>query len=1101
MSTTIDSLEIRIDTQAGNASKGIDRLIASLEQLQSNIKLNDLAKDLSKLSSAMGSLGKSQKTLNTELSKSGRKSPFLDLNFARIVYVARKVSTALRGVVSEAIEWDGIQYRFGRAFGEDADEMYKYIQKLNKALGINVQEFMQYSSLMGSMVKGFGLDQNKSSTIAIGATELAYDIWAAYNDRYTTLEEAFNAVRSGLTGEIEPIRNAGMSLTQASLQEYLEGIGKAGVSMANLSEASKVQVRYAAMVDAAMSQGIVGTYARETMTAEGAVRTLSQQLATLGQSFGSLVLPGLITVISWLNALVQVVYSVVSAIASLFNLPFFKVDWGGKGSGLSSVTEGAGEAEKAIGGAGAAAKEFKRYLMGFDELNVIPDQSDGGGGGGGGGEMGELLDLELDTLWDNISSKVNSVVDKIKEWCGLNKEINSWADIFNSRLGFILTSLGAIGIAVAGLGLASLFGGLSKAAKGAGITTFADVLAGVALGWEKLRDTMRNLSFLGKAVGSLAALASEGLVVESAVRNLIQGNITLVGALGTMIPVVGAATTAMWLLWGPMGAVASLAVAGVAAVTGWYRAIKYSGEEAYQASEQYKLMTQIISDSEEITQRCADNLNGVAEKLKGVQGVSSEWFTVKSLVDDIFELSENTNRSATETLELKNKVEMLNGMGLDGVQIEFDETTGYIIAERDAIYEVIAAMELQAKQAALQEVLTEAYKAQYQAMYDNQTAALEQAAALETYNEAVAELKSYTDDHSLANPLTWLDADYTKHTAAVEAAKEALDAATQAKTDSEATLAGIDTLISNTLTSLENLGNDTQSTAEVVGENVSEGIKTGLEDSLATLEELGLASKFAPVMSEELSEGASEAGKSLVEGLGAGVSENVQTGLDAIDAFDKSVIDESCSNYGVNSPSTVYKDIGKNLVEGLKLGVTENVPNLSSAWESVTTTFQNGVIQPILDSLNNTAIWQSAGAAMAGAISAGLRSISMPNFHVDYIGHAFSVMDKVISFSLPNISFYKSGGFPGMGEMFVAREAGPEMVGRIGSRTAVANNDQIVEGIRRGVYDAVMAANAQQGNKSGGTAVLNVNGREFARAIYSDMKAVTKERGISLVQV
>jgi len=56
---------------------------------------------------------------------------------------------------------------------------------------------------------------------------------------------------------------------------------------------------------------------------------------------------------------------------------------------------------------------------------------------------------------------------------------------------------------------------------------------------------------------------------------------------------------------------------------------------------------------------------------------------------------------------------------------------------------------------------------------------------------------------------------------------------------------------------------------------------------------------------------------------------------------------------------------------------------------------------------------------------------------------------------------FATGGFPSEGQLFVAREAGPEMVGAIGGRTAVANNDQIVEGIRQGVYDAVSAAMAQ----------------------------------------
>jgi hypothetical protein len=46
---------------------------------------------------------------------------------------------------------------------------------------------------------------------------------------------------------------------------------------------------------------------------------------------------------------------------------------------------------------------------------------------------------------------------------------------------------------------------------------------------------------------------------------------------------------------------------------------------------------------------------------------------------------------------------------------------------------------------------------------------------------------------------------------------------------------------------------------------------------------------------------------------------------------------------------------------------------------------------------------------------------------------------------------YAQGGFPGAGEMFIAREAGPELVGRIGSRSTVMNNDQIVAAVSQGV--------------------------------------------------
>lgn len=423
----------------------IDSLAAGFSRLPANIRA--VVSATNRMKTESNGAAAAQTRHNASLNAGSINLAAWLTNARAMIAAAGRIKQAIAGVLTEAIAWDGIQYRFGRAFGEDAEEMYQYIQKLNKALGINVQEFMQYSSLMGSIVKGLGVGQEKASTIAIGATELAYDIWAGTNDKYATLEEAFNAVRSALVGEIEPIRAAGMPLSQASLQEYLDSIGMAAVKMADLSEASKVQVRYAAMVDAAMRQGIVGTYAREIKTAEGAVRALSQQLATLAQSLGSLFLPILSAVIPIISAFVTLIYEAVAAIASLFGLPFFEIDWSGGGGGFGGITEGADNAAGAIGGAADKAKELKKYMMGMDELNVLPDQTDNSGGGGGVGGGGGALDLELSTLWKDTAEQVQSIVDNVKEWLGLNKEIDSWADLFHTRLGKILAGVVAVGIA------------------------------------------------------------------------------------------------------------------------------------------------------------------------------------------------------------------------------------------------------------------------------------------------------------------------------------------------------------------------------------------------------------------------------------------------------------------------------------------------------------------------------------------------------------------------------------------------------------------------------------------------------------------------------
>ena len=118
-----------------------------------------------------------------------------------------------------------------------------------------------------------------------------------------------------------------------------------------------------------------------------------------------------------------------------------------------------------------------------------------------------------------------------------------------------------------------------------------------------------------------------------------------------------------------------------------------------------------------------------------------------------------------------------------------------------------------------------------------------------------------------------------------------------------------------------------------------------------------------------------------------------------------------------------------------------------------------------------------------------------------FFGHG-GVADQIYEQNLAKgggLFGYAAGGFPSVGQVFLARERGPEMVGTIGGKTAVANNDQIVEAVARGV--AVAVAQVLNSGRQGGTqtAVFNVNGREFARAIFNDLNAVTSERGISLV--
>lgn len=332
------------------------------------------------------------------------------IKISTVLYASKRIGTALAEYMYQASEWEGIMYRFGRAFGEEAEENYKWIQRLNSELQINVQQFMQYASIYGTMLRGFGVAQKDAAAMAMNYTELTYDIWAGYNDIYKSFEDAAVAVRSAIAGEVEPIRRAGFTIVDSQLKITAANYGIA-YSTQSASEELKSYLRYLTLIDQAKAQDLIGTYAREMTTAEGLMRTLRQQLTSLSQAFGSFLLPALVKVLPYVQAFVELIGEAIAALAQLFGIDLKPVDFG-----VSSGATAAGDMADNLDDAAGAAKKLKQYTAGFDELNVFnPDQGSSGAGAGvsGGGYDGEF---DIGKLWDeSIFENINSQVDELKE--------------------------------------------------------------------------------------------------------------------------------------------------------------------------------------------------------------------------------------------------------------------------------------------------------------------------------------------------------------------------------------------------------------------------------------------------------------------------------------------------------------------------------------------------------------------------------------------------------------------------------------------------------------------------------------------------------------
>lgn len=151
----------------------------------------------------------------------------------------------------------------------------------------------------------------------------------------------------------------------------------------------------------------------------------------------------------------------------------------------------------------------------------------------------------------------------------------------------------------------------------------------------------------------------------------------------------------------------------------------------------------------------------------------------------------------------------------------------------------------------------------------------------------------------------------------------------------------------------------------------------------------------------------------------------------------------------------------------------------------------NGLIggfQWLWDKVSN--IWNS----LKNMLSGGLH-IPMPHFNVNWRSYGIGKMQ----FSLPSLSvdWYAKGGFPDTGQLFFAQEKGPELVGNIGGRSAVANNDQIVQAVSQGVAQAV-ASVLGNGGTDDKEIVLRVDSRELGRIMIGEMKRMNRQAGVTV---
>lgn len=554
----IPALNEKLDT------KTVDAFAASCKKISE--ALTPLASQLDKVGNAFAKLppqlskvvtqanrvtAANEKQRKSYLSLSAQLAQF-QKNMAKLVSL-KAIGTYLGNAVAKFNDFYEAANMFGVSIGDMTNEASGFIDKMEQLLGIDPSEAMNAMANIYSMTKSFGLAKDQAYTLSKSLTQLGYDLSSLKN---IPVAEAFTKIRSAMAGELEPMLQLGVDISQARLQQELLELGF-NRQVSTLSQADKATLRYIAILK--QTTDAQGDFARTLSSPANMIRILKAQLSGLARDIGSLLYPALKSILPPLIAAVELIREFVQWLAKLMGVkvefPDFSnasADVGGVSDALDDATDSTNKAKKAL----------KDYTMGFDELNII-DPTQGSSGSGSGASTGNILgDVDL------------SGYDMFKQY---NEEFAKQIDAIKQKIKNLLPLIATVATALAAWKLTNLItdivdaiskmNALKSIVLGLGVFT-----VGIVLEITGIKDAIENgvngKNFAEIVLGALIGTTGAAILGKGIAQFIVTGFGNT--AVGAAIKAAGGSTA---------GAIIGAAVGGIVTgipmfVTGVYDAVK-----------------------------------------------------------------------------------------------------------------------------------------------------------------------------------------------------------------------------------------------------------------------------------------------------------------------------------------------------------------------------------------------------------------------------------------------------------------------------------------------------------------------------------------------
>lgn len=930
--------------------------------------------------------------------------------------------------------------------GNYSEAGQKWATKISEALYLDTSEIYQYTGQFFNLTRGLGATAKAADLMSRNLTQLTYDMSSYLN---IDVETANNKLMSAMSGQTKAVTSVGIAVQSASLQElaYSLGIKK---SVQEMTQAEKTYLRYIQIMrSTTQMQGDLG---RTIITPTNAMRLLRTQMNLLSRAIGQVFTPIIMEVIPVIIAFTQVLTELAQRLAALFG---YKLeDYLAPADSVKSLSDGFGDLSD---NAKDAAKNINRTLAPFDKLNVVASKSKKKGSGLDNSVLKELE--QYLTGYDMLEYYTGSMGKKID---GIKKKLED-----------VLPVIGLIGSAFATWKISSsvvdvvskLLGKKGTLQQKIGLTLVVTSVALSYLGSLAIKEG----NFWEGIAKQLGASFGTGLGVFLMTKNIKLGLVAtaLQFTINAIFDADNFWAAALNILGG------SLVVAGsvlkytkdmqlTIAVTVGYTIVSTLATLIFGDDDEPTLIDK-LKDSSKAAQDFNTDLTNMYDTINKNKDANLKLIdSHKDLYDELIDLVDE-NGKVKDGYE--DRVSYILNELQSAYGIEYKLTNGQIEGYgklKKSIEDVIAKKKL--------EILLEANKEAYIEAIKHEKEAIE---GLNSSTEKLVTAKNglKTAEENLSKKQKELNIYQQQY------GKDLIGAPRKVKALKEEV---------DKLTMIYN----GQKTAVEVLEKEQAAWKDSVEKNTKAIAEYNEGLELSYKGTTEEIEGYMDDLTAKTDGSLSDQLKYTKTKRDEmVKYYEKTGKD--IENNQVKTYNRQYQTLIKKLKEQT-IGVEKLTPELKEAWEElakqdksaflsalddlpnetkdqlkpITNTLKTGLLS---DFTNVGAIFGKAlgtsisdnttidSSKISKGLGSALSNVELPSA----LKNAPAYIKQAITTALQSagISFKADGGFLKTGEMFVAREAGPELVGKIGNRTAVANNEQITTAMTNAMLTALNGAN------------------------------------------